>query len=713
MRLQRIVSSLLWLLSSLLLFILIFENKVALPAWLQVAGRMHPLMLHFPVVLVIIYAIWVLLVPKNAMEPAVKTLVGDWILLSAAFTALVTALMGVFLSHEPGYDPDAIAWHKWSGVVVAFILVAWYFLRESTRVSRWLPAVFSLSSLAIIVFTGHQGAGITHGQNFLLAPILPEKNEKNVSLENAIVFTDIIQPILDEKCMSCHNSKKAKGELIMETKDRLLKGGKSGALWDSTEADLGLLLRRIHLSLEQKKHMPPQGKPQLTDDEVQILYYWIKSGADFEKKVLDYPVQDSLRLLSEARLNKSEVASYDFEPASEKTIKELNNVNRVIYPLAIESPALGVNFYNKEFFNSNELKALLKVKEQVVSLDCSHMPVKDEDLSTISQLVNLRHLLLNFTSITGKTLSELKKLPHLKTLAVAGTPVTKDQVLQLENFPSLEHVYVWNSGLSQSELEALKTQKGKIVFETGVRTDTLILKLTPPVFENELLVFHEPINLKLKHYINGTEMRYTTDGSEPDSLTSPIYDKSVQIAKNTTIRSRAFKKGWISSDVSQKTFLRSTFVPDSIELVTPPDPKYNSGTKLLADNEIGDLSFGNKKALGYRNNKMEVLLYYASPITAQNVTVSFLKSPGSYIMPPVLVEIWGGDAPSSLKLLGKITPKQPEKMEGGEMLPLEINFSPTTLKCIRVIAHPVSKLPLWHPGKGDKGWVFCDEIMVN
>lgn len=713
MRLQRIVSSLLWLLSSLLLFILFFESRIVLPAWLQVAGRMHPLMLHFPVVLVILYAIWVLFVPKNAMEPAVKTRVGEWLLLATAFTAIVTALMGVFLSHEPGYDPDAIGWHKWSGVFVACVLVTWYFLRDLVNKSRVFPALFSITCLATIIFTGHQGAGITHGQNFLLAPILPEKSEKTVSLENAIVFTDIIQPILDEKCMSCHNSKKAKGELIMETSERLLKGGKSGALWDSTEADLGLLLRRIHLPLEQKKHMPPQGKPQLTDDEVLLLYYWIKKGASFDKKLIDYPAQDSLRLLAESRINRSEIASYDFEAASEKTIQELNTVNRVVYPLSMESPALGVNFYNKEFFNSAELKALLKVKEQVVSLDCSHMPVKDEDLSTIAQLVNLRHLLLNFTSITGKTLGELKKLPHLKSLSLAGTPVTKDQVLQLEQFPSLEKVYVWSSGLSQAELESLKNQKGKIAFETGVRTDTLILKLTPPIIENEILVFHEPINLKLKHYINGTDLRYTTDGSDPDSIQSPAYDKSVLISRNTTVRTRAFKKGWISSDISQKSFLRATYSPDSVELITPPDPKYNSGTKLLSDNEIGDLGFGNRKALGYQKNKMEVLLFYATPITAKSLTVSFLKIPGSYIMPPTSVEVWGGDSPSSMKLLGKITPKQPEKMEGGEMLPLEINFNPVTLKYIRVIATPVAKLPSWHPGKGEKGWIFCDEIMVN
>jgi len=30
-----------------------------------------------------------------------------------------------------------------------------------------------------------------------------------------------------------------------------------------------------------------------------------------------------------------------------------------------------------------------------------------------------------------------------------------------------------------------------------------------------------------------------------------------------------------------------------------------------------------------------------------------------------------------------------------------------------VVVVPVGKLPAWHPGKGDKGWAFVDEIFLN
>ncbi|WP_315820393.1 c-type cytochrome domain-containing protein [Paraflavitalea speifideaquila] len=123
---------------------------------------------------------------------------------------------------------------------------------------------FALGITAILLLAAHWGGSITHGQNFVLAPITPEKQKQVPLLEEAVVYADIIEPVLQAKCMSCHNNSKAKGELIMDTKEALLKGGKSGALWDTTQADGGLLIQRVHLPEEAKKHMPPIGKPQLT-----------------------------------------------------------------------------------------------------------------------------------------------------------------------------------------------------------------------------------------------------------------------------------------------------------------------------------------------------------------------------------------------------------------------------------------------------------------
>src|SRR5688572_22795994 len=105
-------------LNSLLLFFVLVENMLAVPAWLQVFGRMHPLLLHFPIVLTLIFVALLFLAPRKFLNEERSKDVTEWFLLLSAFTCSVTALMGFFLSRDGGYDQEAIAWHKWTGILL-------------------------------------------------------------------------------------------------------------------------------------------------------------------------------------------------------------------------------------------------------------------------------------------------------------------------------------------------------------------------------------------------------------------------------------------------------------------------------------------------------------------------------------------------------------------------------------------------------------------
>ncbi len=699
----------------LLVFILIFETKIIIPSWLQVVGRMHTILLHFPIVFLFLFSFWTLIVDKkNNQNELIKNL-GNWLLLITAFTAAFSALMGLFLSKEDGYDPSLIQWHKWSGVSISFMTSLWYAYRDKIKNSNWLHNSITVFSLVAIIFTGHQGSEISHGANFLLAPIMPEKQQQKVLMENAVVYTNMVQPILQSKCYSCHNAKKASGQLVMETASLLLKGGKNGKLWDSTAADYGLLLSRLHLPLDSKNHMPPSGKPQLTDQELQILSSWIKSGASFNAKLINLPESDTLRIIANIIFNTIETDDYDFAAADEKKIKNLNTNYRLVSPLAKESPALNAEFFSAPSYLPAQLKELLAVKEQVVSLSLYKMPVKDDELKIISQFSNIRKLNLSFTNITGASLNELSKLKELRQLSLSGTAIKKEDILKLSSLKNLSHIFIWNTTLTETDIIVLKQSMKDVDFEKGFKGDTTYLKLTPPIFLNEEQIIYTPITLKLKHYINGVSIRYTLDGTEPDSITSKEYTENIILAHNTMVKAKAFKKGWISSNVMENYFFSSKYKPDSAVNLLPADDQYKGdGPKTLIDLVKGEVSnFKSGKWLGYRNNKMESLLFFNTKVNVKSVTLSSLVDIGGYIMPPVSVEVWGGNEASHLKLLGRVTPEQPSMLQPAYFKAFEINFAPVTVKYIKIIAVPVPKLPLWHPGKGDKGWVFADELFVN
>ncbi len=97
------------------------------------------------------------------------------------------------------------------------------------------------------------------------------------------------------------------------------------------------------------------------------------------------------------------------------------------------------------FINPDQLKDLLEIKTQLVSLNLDKMPVTDNDLQTIGQFTNLRNLNLSFSKITGNGLSALNKLNHLKNLSLTNTAIKKEDIEKLTSLKELHHIYIWNT----------------------------------------------------------------------------------------------------------------------------------------------------------------------------------------------------------------------------------------------------------------------------
>ncbi|MFN0176003.1 MAG: DUF2231 domain-containing protein [Saprospiraceae bacterium] len=703
-------------LNTLLLFLALFGANMQVPSILQVVGRMHPLILHFPIVLMLIAGVWETTIQPKSL-PILQN-IGDGLLLSSAISAAISALMGLFLSKEGGYEESTLFWHHWGGFAVSVIAWSWYSFRGYLRRIKFgTPAIAGISLIALIV-AGHQGAKLTHGENYLLTPVTPERESPVVLLEEALVFEHVVRPILKEKCMNCHNSTKAKGDLNMETETLLLKGGKNGVPWDSTAKDLGLLLQRVHLPVEEKEHMPPKGKPQLTAEEINILNHWIKNGASFSQKIVDLPENDSLRSWATTRINPAivEEAPYPFDAADEATIQKLNNDYRVVAPIAMNSPALEVNFYGISAFNSVYLKELASVNEQVVSLNLNKMPLKDEDLKLIAIFPNLRQLNLAFTKITGATLGLLKSLKSLKSLSLSGTYVKFTDLSILSHLPELSTLYIWNTSLSEQDISSLKQRFPGIRIESGFKDAGIVAKLNAPIIEGEAQVFTQSTKVKLKNYIHGAEIRYTLDGSVPDSLTSPISTgDSITIASSCQLIAKTFLSGWISSEVATRSFYKTGVLPDSIVLTYPPNPQYKGeGANTLANKKIGDNDFRSNKWLGYKETNLEAFLLFRKPVTLSSVSFSTLVDIGSYIMPASEIQVWGGNSQKNLVLLKKLSPQQPDKVGApGYRLGFNCKFEARKISVLKIVAKPVTKLPAWHPGKGEKGWFFVDEIFLE
>lgn len=704
---SKFISNLSVVLAVMLLFLCVVQSKIHLHPVMQSAGRLHPLILHFPIVLgILLAAIWF---TRSWLDLQSFDKVFDLLFRWSICFALLSALLGLFLSREGGYDDDLIFKHKYLSVAYAFslYLIFWFY---QAKLKGSLISISMLMAIGLLVLGTHYGSELTHGKGFLLQPIFKSKTDQD-SLINQSFYRAAIEPVFRAKCFSCHNAQKKKGDLDMTTLTKLLEGGKEGSIWKPGDAENSLIMQNVHLAIDDKKHMPPNGKVQLTSDEIALLTYWINAGANTDSLFKSYASTDTLYILAMKGLQAttSIEKNYSFPPAGTKVISGLNDPFCTITPLAQNSPALRADFYVREKYDPKKLQDLLKIKEQLVTLNMDNMPVADADLSTISKFNNLEELNLNNSSITSNGLEELKKLKSLRLLSLAGTRLDVSAIQILAQIPSLMQVYIWNTGIKDSI-----DYHGKIEFNRGYVPDAgEVLALTPPTFVNEDAILDSNEAVSIKHQIPGVIIRYTINDSIPDSSSSPVYEKPIFISAYTTIKARAVKEGWLKSPVAVFSAFKKGLKPTSATLLSVPNSKYKADSYTLIDDQKGNI--GNLLEPGwiaYRENPMDVLFYFEHAPSLHRISVSYNNSVNSYIVPPTEAILLAGNDSAHLAVVRQLKLKPLEKSDLGKYKNdiLNIDFNPGKYNYYRLKLQNVAKLPTFHPGKGQVGWLFVDEV---
>lgn len=96
--------------------------------------------------------------------------------------------------------------------------------------------------------------------------------------EGVTLFEQHIRPVLIEHCYSCHSAeaKKLKGDLRLDTKQGLLRGGTGGSILVAGDPDQSRLIQSLRWSHDDLQ-MPP--KKQLSPQQIQRFEAWVKLGA--------------------------------------------------------------------------------------------------------------------------------------------------------------------------------------------------------------------------------------------------------------------------------------------------------------------------------------------------------------------------------------------------------------------------------------------------
>ncbi len=712
-RTSSIVINIILFIQVLLLFLFFFEDRVEVPAWLQVAGRLHPLVLHLPIGF-LIFLVVLVFIRNRFKKKQFKQLILICLLL-ISLSASIAALFGLLLSIDGDYGADALQQHRLSGIVLSLLC---YFLLVVFIGSKKITLIFYTGitiAFGVLIFAGHTGSVLTHGENFVLAPIMRVAS-KELSMENSTLYEIAVEPVLEKKCFSCHNESKSKGELVMTSIEKFKKGGKEGVAWRAGNPDSSRMIRYIHLPLEDDDHMPPDGKSQLTTTEIFILESWIKAGADFEKKIIEYNDSDTIKhWVAKNGISKNIFETervYSFSSASKSVIDKLNTPYRAISPLYVNSPALQADFFIRAQYQAKAIEELSEIKDQLVVLNLSKMPVKDSDFKTIRQFKNLEKLNLNFSEIKGGGLADLKSLQNLNSLSLSGTVVDGQSIEAILSMPSLQELFIWDTQITKEQSEQLQKKYPNIKIVQSLFNDDSILKLSKPILVNEGIIKKGQL-LQLKHAMSGVKIIYSLDSTEPDSLAGLTYDKPIAIDETTKLKVIACKDGWYCSGALDVTCFVEGYEPEKVVLLTAVDKQYPAeGAKSLTDGRKGLIDLNKEPSwLGFRDNNFEAVFNFgSSPPTIQKIVLSYGDNLGGYIFPPAEVEVWAGKNQNSLTLLKRIKSEMPTGYRAQRVEAFAIDLKSESYPYYKIVAKPVNKLPEWHRGKGQKGWFFIDEI---
>ncbi len=711
-----IVSNLLIVLQVFLL-VFCFVDLSVLPQLVLFTGRFHPVVLHLPITLILLSIPFSIYLQRNKDAENLSTLF-DLLLHYTALISTLTALAGFLLAAEGGYDEESLRFHKWLGVAVAFSTHALVYIKKTFRQRAIVWNTAMTTTLVTMLVGSHYGGSLTHGEGFFTFNADPKPSIAVATFtDKTTVFDGAVQPILAAKCVECHNDQKTKGGLNMKNLSSMMKGGKSGSMWVAGDPEKSPMVERLLLDMDDKKHMPPKGKAQLSAAEILLFQEWIRAGANPKTTYHSLPDTNVLRtivakIIKDVPVPKLE-KTYSFSAASTSTIETLNSPFRRILPLSSTSPALSVKFYLKEKYDLNMLKECKSIASQIIEVNLSSMPADDNAIPVLSSFENIERINLNGTLISGKNLNILKANKQLEQISLASTSVGLPMMDALGNMPNLKKVFLWNTSITEADIAGLRKKYPKVGWDLGYIPDkNELLKLTIPRFlDADKRIFGPDELIAFKTQMKGVQIRYTTDGSPPDSLSSTLYTKPFPATGMMRIKAISVAQGWKTSDTADNTFFLKGFKPDSIRMINPPDKQYKGqGALTLTDLVKGSSGNLNVNWLGFRDNSFKAGIYFSKGEEIKEILLSTVESVDGYVMPAKKIIVKGGESPGSMKVLKTLVPEQPKEKRRKHLIPFVIPVEKKKYKYIEIEATTVNVLPKWHPGKGDKGWVFVDEV---
>ncbi len=428
-------------------------------------GHLHPVVVHLPIGFLLLAMLFELASYVKKYQH-LKSAVGFTLLLGFV-AASIACVCGYMLSLAGDYDYQRLSNHKTAGIAVAivsgflFLMTTNQFIKKFS-VNRKVFSILIIGLFALTSYSGHQGGTLTHGSDYLSLNILARQNlDKPLTVEDALLFEQVVQPMLAKRCAQCHREGKLKGKLSVQSLPDLLKGGKSGPAVVGGKLDESELYKRISHDPTHEKFMPADGKTPLTKAETAIIRWWIEKGMAQEGKKIS-ELKNSEEIKSQVSIflgfNETEdngnmfaYTGQDINPAipidvSKVFVDSLQNMGVNIRVMLRKPVLLDVTIPAGTGVKVESMKKYLKaIAKNVIWLNLSGTGLTEDDLDFLPHMINLEKLRLDKNPIGDDIVKQLIGLHHLEVINLSETKISRGGLEKLNSMPNLKRVYSWRT----------------------------------------------------------------------------------------------------------------------------------------------------------------------------------------------------------------------------------------------------------------------------
>ncbi|AZQ62122.1 glycoside hydrolase family 92 protein [Flammeovirga pectinis] len=291
----------------------------------------------------------------------------------------------------------------------------------------------------------------------------------------------------------------------------------------------------------------------------------------------------------------------------------------------------------------------------------------------------------------------------------------------------LSHETIEKGGVLEMEMSAHQSTWGKekaarpTSFAVAPSEAASIIESTEEVFRpyitNKSVIFNETTSVTLKDMTPNVSIYYTLDGTEPTDK-SKLFTEAFSLEKSTTLKAIAVNELGVTSKVSDFSFKKAFYQTGGeypiLAINYDKNATYDAGPNGILDGVYASDNLRDGKWDGVSGQDLEAVIDLGKKENLHQISIGFLQNTSSWVFLPKEIKFFVSADGIEFNEISVQNTEMPNDHPTISVTRFSTKV-PTTkeFRFIKVVATPFDALPNWHPGGGNKPWMFTDEIVIE